>query len=208
MRSCAANTNWQTKQLNKPVSHLNYCMQTQQSAALTSTVVLAGSAMSADQVLDVLPLDTTACESPDTCLVQLGFASPGCLGGSVNKYCRKMGQSSTYFVLTLQELQFAVGRYCCARLQMYHALIHYKHRLRGKLKKHIKHAFNMHQVTAITPLCFVLAYNSTALCPSCRLQVSQATLAFVCCALPASPFFPASWSTVVSGWPLLLCKPL
>lgn len=47
----------------------------------------------------------------------------------------------------LQELQFAVGRYCCARLQMYHALVHYKHRLRGKLKKHIKHAYNMQKVT-------------------------------------------------------------
>lgn len=30
---------------------------------------------------------------------------------------------------------------------MYHALIHYKHRLRGKLKKHIKHAHNMQKVT-------------------------------------------------------------
>ena len=46
----------------------------------------------------------------------------------------------------LQEVQYAVGRFCCARLQMYHALMHYKHRLRGKLKKRIKAEYKLQRV--------------------------------------------------------------
>ena len=63
----------------------------------------------------------------------------------------------------MQELQFAVGRYCCARLQMYHALVHYKHRLHGKLKKHIKHAHSMQQVNChdATVMLRMLAYSVT-----------------------------------------------
>lgn len=46
----------------------------------------------------------------------------------------------------MQEMQYAVGKYCCARLQLYHALMHYKHRLRGKLKKRIKREHSMTKV--------------------------------------------------------------
>ena len=66
---------------------------------------------------------------------------------STTGIARRRVSKHTCVDFVLQELQFAVGRYCCARLQMYHALIHYKHRLRGKLKKHIKHAYNMQKVT-------------------------------------------------------------
>lgn len=60
---------------------------------------------------------------------------------------------------TVQEMQYAVGKYCCARLQLYHALMHYKHRLRGKLKKRIKKEHNISQV------CLPQLYDTT-LCGS------------------------------------------
>ncbi len=47
----------------------------------------------------------------------------------------------------MQVMRYAVGKYCCARLQLYHALMHYKHRLRGKLKKRIKREHNVTQVS-------------------------------------------------------------
>ena len=50
----------------------------------------------------------------------------------------------------MQEMRYAVGKYCCARLQLYHALMHYKHRLRGKLKKRIKREHSVTQVSRFT----------------------------------------------------------
>ncbi|DBA69354.1 TPA: hypothetical protein ACH3X2_012930 [Trebouxia sp. C0005] len=52
-------------------------------------------------------------------------------------------EEEDYGVPAWQEMRYAVGKYCCARLQLYHALMHYKHRLRGKLKKRIKREHNV-----------------------------------------------------------------
>ena len=42
-----------------------------------------------------------------------------------------------------------MGRMCCARIQMYHALMHYKYRLRGKLKKRIKTEYSLQRVFSL-----------------------------------------------------------
>ena len=59
----------------------------------------------------------------------------------------------------MQEMHYTVGKFCCARLQLYHAMMHYKHRLRGKLKKRVK---GQHNITKVK--CFLTsadAYRQT-----------------------------------------------
>lgn len=40
----------------------------------------------------------------------------------------------------VQERHFVVGQHCAVRVQLYHGLWHYKHRMQAKLKKELKKA--------------------------------------------------------------------
>ena len=64
----------------------------------------------------------------------------------------------------LQEVSYAVGRFCCARLQMYHALMHYKHRLRGKLKKRIKAEYQLQKVSSVRYQCLCTGFVLLPIC--------------------------------------------
>ncbi|DBA89279.1 TPA: hypothetical protein ACH3X1_016415 [Trebouxia sp. C0004] len=81
---------------------------------------------------------------PYQCLWKYGFRRVS--NAHVRKDLTFEEQQEEYGVPAWQEMRYAVGKYCCARLQLYHALMHYKHRLRGKLKKRIKREHNVTQV--------------------------------------------------------------
>ena len=68
---------------------------------------------------------------------------------SSSSSCRNRCANAEHDAL-MQEMRYAVGKYCCASLQLYHALMHYRHRLRGKLKKRIKREHNVTQVSRTT----------------------------------------------------------
>ena len=55
-----------------------------------------------------------------------------------------------------KERHFVVGTHCSIRLQLYHALWHYKHRLRAKLKKQLKIARKDLQVTILSDRLLIL----------------------------------------------------
>ncbi len=49
---------------------------------------------------------------------------------------------------TWRRAEFPVGRYCCARLALYHALFHWRHRLLARLKRELKAELRRRKVSA------------------------------------------------------------
>lgn len=82
---------------------------------------------------------------PKLFFLSFSSISSSCSFSSFRNRCADAGHD-----VLMQEMRYAVGKYCCARLQLYHALMHYKHRLRGKLKKRIKREHSVTQVSHST----------------------------------------------------------
>ncbi len=78
----------------------------------------------------------------------------------------------------LERYTFQVGKYCCARIMLYHALYHYKHRLLGRLKMALKLQLRKHRrgrrhaVDQLTEEVSGLAPTAIWCTPFCKLTFS------------------------------------